>query len=287
MNLLTELKIHYGLVAKRFPPFFDWSKRLSRLAGLSDPIYRCLCAFSRAKAVVSFLQIGSNDGISQDPLREFIVRNPRWIGCFIEPLPHLFAKLKKNYRYLGRENLCYRNAAVSDTRGGLALYRIKGEYHHEFPCFVDQIASLRKSHIEAVFPGHPQLEEKIELVQVDAISIGEVVASFPESRLDLLHLDVEGHERVILSNFPFEECLPEIILFESGHLSNQERSAIDTLLYDWRYSVFEAGFDAIALAERAPEPCREAIKPRRWFTGRGKMASKSQSPREDNESREL
>ncbi len=277
MNRLTELKIRYGLVAKRFPPFFDWSKRFSRLVGFSDPIYRCLREFSEAKAAVTFLQIGSNDGISQDPLREFIVRDPSWSGCFIEPLPHLFEKLKRNYRYLDRENLRCENVAVSDTSRKVTLYRIKEEYHHEFPCFVDQIASLRKSHIESVFPGHPQLEKKIELVEVDASSIGEVVASFRESRLDLLHLDVEGHEQVILSNFPFGECIPEVILFESGNLSVHEKSAIASLLSGWRYSIFAAGFDTIALAERAPERCRRAIKPRRWIDRRGGMTKEFSS----------
>src|SRR5450432_1889496 len=103
------MRLAYSKFAKRYPPLFDATKRLYRLLGNSDPIYECLKEFSHCKARVSFLQIGSNDGITQDPLREFIVRQPKWRGCFVEPLPHLFAKLKRNYGHVGRNNLRYEN----------------------------------------------------------------------------------------------------------------------------------------------------------------------------------
>lgn len=242
--------MRYSKFAKNFPPLFDVSKRIYRLIGNSDPIYECLKEFSRSKARVSFLQIGSNDGISQDPLREFIVRYSHWEGCFVEPLPHLFKKLKQNYRYLRRQNLRYENVAASDHPSEFCLFRIKDEYHAEFPSFVDQIASAHRSHITSVFPNHPQIDQKIETVYVEARPVAEIAASFRENGLDLLHLDVEGHEAAILKTFPFSVFGPEIILFETGHLSHEDTRDIDSLLRDKGYVIYDVGIDTIARKEQ-------------------------------------
>lgn len=153
---------------------------------------------------VSFLQIGSNDGISQDPLREFIVRHPTWSGCFVEPLPHLFEKLKRNYGYLRRKNLRYENAAVSDSASLSYLFRIKSEYHSEFPSFVDQIASFKRSYLTAVFPNHAQIDDKTERVHVRSLPITGLAATFQTTGIDILHLDVEGYEAVILKALPIQ-----------------------------------------------------------------------------------
>ena len=263
---MTVLRTRYGKFAKRFPPFFDASKRVSRQLGASDPIYECLRAFAQSKDSVSFLQIGSNDGISQDPLREFIVRHPNWEGRLIEPLPHLFEKLKTNYRYLGRSNLQYQNVAVSDRPGTIDLFRVKSEYHKEFPSFVDQIASLSRSHISSVFPNHPRIEEKIELIHVNAVSIADIAESFRERGIDLLHMDVEGHEAVILRDFPFDHYRPEIIIFETGHLSIVDREAVDILLREQGYTVFDAGFDAVALSKSVSTDCTGPLRHRNMFS---------------------
>ena len=249
MKAQVAIRIRCAKITKKFPRLFDVSKRIFRLIGNSDPIYECLKEFSRHKMQVSFLQIGSNDGISQDPLREFIVRHPAWSGCFVEPLPHLFKKLKRNYGYLRRKNLRYENAAVSDAAGVSYLFRIKSEYHSEFPSFVDQIASFNKSHMTTVFPDHAQIDDKIERVQVRSLPIAGLAATFRATGIDLLHLDVEGYEAVILKAFPFNSYSPEIIIFEAGHLSAEDRKAIDKLLSARGYTIFDAGIDAVALSE--------------------------------------
>ena len=232
---------------KQYPFLFDVSKRISRLIGNSNPIYECLKEFSQLRPEISFLQIGSNDGISNDPLREFIVGNSKWQGCFVEPLPHLFKRLKKNYQFLGRNNLRYENVAVSDQTGELSFYRVKSEFHKEFPSYIDQIASFERSHIISHFPDHPNINDKIEMVNVKTLSIAKIADSFRESGIGILHLDVEGHEAVILSGFPFDSYLPEIILFEVMHLTITERKKISELLSYKGYSIFEVDMDTIAL----------------------------------------
>jgi FkbM family methyltransferase len=237
----------YSRFAKRVPPLFDASKRTYRRLGGSDPVYECLKRFCRTHRRVFFLQIGSNDGISQDPLREFIVRNPDWSGCFVEPLPHLFEKLRRNYSYLGRRNLHFQNSAVSDRLASLRLFRVKSEYHNDFPNYVDQVASVDRSHITSMFADDPDIAQKIEAVSVPAVPITVLLDAFRTTGLNLLHLDVEGHEGVILSAFPFDSFHPDIIIFEEGHLSDVERVEVRQLLKSREYRIYPAGIDAVAI----------------------------------------
>lgn len=65
---------------------------------------------------VSFLQIGSNDGISGDPLNKFI-NNYNWKGILVEPIPFLFEKLKRNY-FHKKSNLIFYNIAISAEAEG-------------------------------------------------------------------------------------------------------------------------------------------------------------------------
>ena len=45
---------------------------------------------------VFFIQVGSNDATHNDPLRRFILERG-WRGLMIEPVPHVFERLKRNY----------------------------------------------------------------------------------------------------------------------------------------------------------------------------------------------
>ena len=43
-----------------------------------------------------FIQVGANDGLMCDPIRQFIVKHS-WGGILVEPVPDYFELLKKNY----------------------------------------------------------------------------------------------------------------------------------------------------------------------------------------------
>ena len=54
-----------------------------------------LANLSKAYSKINFLQIGSNDGISGDPLN-FFINNYNWKGILIEPIPFLYKQLQLN-----------------------------------------------------------------------------------------------------------------------------------------------------------------------------------------------
>ena len=45
----------------------------------------------RIKPLLSFVQIGSCDGITDDPINKYI-NSYSWNGILIEPIPYLFAR---------------------------------------------------------------------------------------------------------------------------------------------------------------------------------------------------
>lgn len=64
---------------------------------------------------VTFLQIGSNDGRTRDPIFDLISKNIKWRGIFVDPVPYLFDRLKKNYLSLGHpDRFLFFNGAVNE-----------------------------------------------------------------------------------------------------------------------------------------------------------------------------
>ena len=88
---------------------------------------------------VRFVQLGSNDGLSGDPLHE-LVRERRWTGLLVEPIPALFERLQANYRDV--DGLQFLQCAVGDQDGPITLYRVQGTRPGD-PDYVDQLGVVR------------------------------------------------------------------------------------------------------------------------------------------------
>ncbi len=73
-----------------------------------------------------FIQIGSNDGQTGDPIHSYIMKY-HWKGILIEPIPFLFKRLKKTYE--NQNGLIFENIAISEKDGNKIFYRI--EENHE------------------------------------------------------------------------------------------------------------------------------------------------------------
>jgi len=66
------------------------------------------------KAVI--IQIGSNDGVSNDPVHELLLEREKWSAVFVEPVPYVFDRLKSNYPSSSR--FVFENSLIN---GGLLL----------------------------------------------------------------------------------------------------------------------------------------------------------------------
>src|SRR5579859_5236379 len=110
------------------------------------------------------VQIGANDGITSDPVFDFIKRY-RWSGLLVEPLPDIFARLRDNYREA--RNVILVNSAIGPAKD-LTLYRISPKVKHG-PPWLHLLASfsrdvlLRHKHYLPDFADHI-VEERVPCV---------------------------------------------------------------------------------------------------------------------------
>src|SRR5271157_3744519 len=68
-----------------------------------------------------FVQIGANDGVCCDPIREYVIKS-HWRGLLVEPVPFLFRRLVENYR--DEPQLIFENVAVAPHDGAMTLYTV-------------------------------------------------------------------------------------------------------------------------------------------------------------------
>ena len=91
-----------------------------------------------------FVQVGANDGVLDDPLRELIYQH-HFPGLLIEPLPDLFERLKTNYA--GEHQLVYENVAILDREGPVEIHRIRSDA--DVPGHWHGIASFHRKNLLA------------------------------------------------------------------------------------------------------------------------------------------
>lgn len=193
---------------------------------------------------IQIVQIGSNDGMHGDPLRDLIKRNDQWKALFVEPIPYLFEKLKENY---GQEpRFSFENSAINDGKEQI-FYSVKEEaknHIENLPKWYDQLGSFKKENITKHLNG--ALEPYIIETQLTGLTLDRLFQKHGIQKLQLLHIDTEGYDWKVLSQLDLNSYQPQIILFEHVHLTPEEKShAINHLKS--KYSIVQVGNDMICL----------------------------------------
>ncbi|MEO6740057.1 MAG: FkbM family methyltransferase [Chthoniobacteraceae bacterium] len=236
-------------VLKSHPRLFDIViRRIKRqLLRRRSPVFTFLDGLSKSRAGrIDFVQIGANDGLRNDPVREFIVRDP-WHGILIEPLPTVFEELRQNYGYLlPKRDISFENVAISAQESSLPFYTFREDFLRSLPPEV-RLDMLRKSSFDrahvAQFAKDPA---DIAQINVPCVPVAGIIKKyFPANRLDLLVIDAEGHEATILNSIDFSVTDIHAILFESEHIG-AGHDPIFGMLKSHGYSIRESGRDAFA-----------------------------------------
>jgi FkbM family methyltransferase len=201
---------------------------------------------------VIFIQIGSNVGVmASDPLCALILQG-NWRGVLIEPVPKIFEKLKKNYA--GNPNLYFENVAISDTRKTCEFYIIdeNAEFFKKNPHLVNEIGGPYGDLVGSLDPHHALkckrnlTNKEIKTIQVPCVTLQDIVDKYKFERIDVLHIDAEGHDAVILRSIDFKRIQPKFIMFEHVHTPLGEYLACLDHLASFGYSkVYSARLDTI------------------------------------------
>jgi FkbM family methyltransferase len=188
-----------------------------------------------------FLNIGANDGISNDPIHPYLLGHPKWRGVAVEPASSNFEQLQYNYRNF--PNVTLVNAAISDEKRTFYYLDEKSGCNQSW---VSQISSFDKDYILNSLIGLRQLcpedivtdyaEEHIqEDASVACISLEKLIEEYAIEQVDFLNIDTEGSDFEILRKFDFERFKPTVMCIESAGFTSSEREYFEKIISDYQY----------------------------------------------------
>ena len=136
--------------------------------------------------------------------------------------------MKQTYRDNSKLNLV--NAAINDKNGVMPFYKLS--FTNEV--WATGLASFEKSniqkHIDQGYVDRKSIksgislpsskDEYIEEIEISTITFEKLLEDFQIENVNLLCIDVEGFDYNILKLFDFKKYSPEIVLYESKHLSD-------------------------------------------------------------------
>lgn len=206
-----------------------------------DVLDLLLSRLSADRAEFFFVQIGANDGLTDDPIRQFVTEY-HWQGVLVEPQPQVFQRLLKNYEQ--EKQLTFENAAIADKDGAARLFIAD---HRDETANLTVFASLKK---DALIRGldNPKaagVQVQVKEVEVPALSVQTLVAKHRITKVDLLITDVQGYDREVVEQFLACGIRPTIIHFEHCHTSPSALAALYRKLIEHGYRFNEFDSDTI------------------------------------------
>ena len=186
------------------------------------------------RGLIQIVQIGAFDGQVDDPVAD-ILQNENVSAILVEPQKIPYERLVA--RYATNPRVCLINAAVAEHDGVVKLY-VPGSA-------ASPKASLFAQHHRRFGSDAKEVRE----FEVPSISVGSLVKRLHGQRLHLLQVDTEGMDYQILKWFFDAHVEPDVLNFESLHLSKAERLASRQLLNASGYWWIESDQDTFALKE--------------------------------------
>lgn len=203
-----------------------------------------------------FIQIGSNNGISADPINKLIVEN-NWHGVLIEPIKYLFEDLKRNYSAV-QSRLIFENCAIGTTNGEVSFYRMKKSDLPDLPYWYDQIGSFNKDVVMKHANRIPHFSELFMEEKVSTITLRDLLSKHSISRIDLIQIDTEGYDFEILKMIPFGQMKIDFIMFENKHLKKSDFKKAIKMLKKNGYKIGLQYKDTIAVRKEILPLIKEA-----------------------------
>jgi FkbM family methyltransferase len=227
------------------PRLYDLAKAAGRLGGKSSGIYAGLKSQIDAMGAYTFLQIGANDGLTNDPYREFMIRGTAR-GVAAEPVPEYFARLAANYRgYAGVDCL---NAAIAYGTAPTCFYTFTSEYLDSLGGGLELagLAGFSREKLELVLPPEVNPAECIQEISVKTCTVEQILEERRLGGFDCIFMDCEGHELNILQGMDFAKVKPRLIAYEHTHYP-EGLSPLDELLQSKGFKIQKYEFDAVAI----------------------------------------
>lgn len=196
--------------------------------------------------VAHIVQIGSNDGKTGDPLNQLLFTNKEWKALFVEPVPYLFERLKRNYP--DDKRFQFENVAINKGER-LTFYWVNPDANgtlDNLPYWFDQLGSFNRQHI--INELGERIEPFIFSEELEGVTLNTLFERNDIQQIDILHIDTEGYDWQILSQLDLKKHKPSFILYEKNHLlASDLNDSYNFLKID--YKLYEIGIDMLAVSK--------------------------------------
>ena len=219
-------------------------RRINRIESLD--LYPIFASLSARPTRLGVIQVGANDGVSNDPIFSSVHRFVHKI-LLIEPQQEVAQLLLKNYAdFTGIVDIETR--AVCDEKS-IRLFRISGEAGHRVSSAnASGITSSNKAHVEryaAKYLGDAYTPQSIMPFDVDCVKLGDLIAQHFATMDLFLQIDAEGADWAVIQTLGGER--PMAINFETKHLDRRSHRSAVAWLRDEGYEIFDHGGDCLAI----------------------------------------
>ena len=201
----------------------------------------------RKKKVNNIIQIGANDGKSDDFLRSSINIDTNLL--LVEPIKSAFDQLEKNYS--NYKNVKFINKAIDVVTGKKNIFSVNPKYYNFYEkkykskdvSWLTVLASFHKEHLEY----HGVKTNHIQSTEIDSINFKELIEQYDFQKLDLLVLDTEGYDDVLITNFIQNTDIRPFIILEWIHIKKNKAEELIELLKDNNYRFLKLNKDLICI----------------------------------------
>ena len=129
----------------------------------------------------------------------------------LEPVPHLFDQLVKNFGSI--DNIFIEQKCVAATAGKFAFFAPTPE-SNTVAFYGDQLGSMNWDHASR---HHPAFDAHVTEISVDCVTFEDLVSKYGIKSVGTLLTDTEGFDATIIPTFPFGLVRPDRIIFEYKH----------------------------------------------------------------------
>lgn len=258
---LDRLASRMGPWISRLPTLRHILRRIrARLpAARTTPTTRLMEAFGVAFPRAFFIQIGANDGSTSDPLRRQVVARA-WRGIMVEPVPHIFEKLRA--RYSGSPHVLLENVAIGASDGTAefhSLVPVVNPVALGLPHWYAGLGSFRREVILSHKAQIPDIEQRIVTQTLPCLTFATLCARHGVDAVDLIQIDTEGYDYEVVKLIDLNRFRPALLIYEHVHLSAEDRAACENLLRRHGYEVGQFHLDTLALRAGDLEASKPAL----------------------------
>lgn len=228
-KLKRALGINFSTKALARNPGIAWRQMFGRFRRFDDLVEEL--ASTRP---VTIVQVGANDGSSNDPLGRMIAAHPERItkALLFEPQASAYGRLSERYKDL--QNIICLNAAVNREPGEQQVYSVDREAASTAigRPISDGIASFDRNHVVQVLVDNaPGLTaEDVDLLvteqAVQVTTLSDAASANGMSNPDILLVDTEGFDAEIMAMALEASWRPLLLQYEHKHLDNGDRRAL-------------------------------------------------------------